>query len=80
MSIFNTNSTVIVDHVNGTIIGVVEIGPQVPYPVNVTELFAAFIAPLKYNPFKLPFRFNMMHGVILASLPLNRRFSIRQIC
>ena len=53
MSIFKTNSTVIVDHVNGTIIGVVEVGQLVPYPANVTELFAAFIAPLKYDPFNI---------------------------
>jgi hypothetical protein len=53
MSIFKTTSTVIVDGVNGTIIGVVEIGERRPHPVNVTELFAAFIAPLKYDPFNV---------------------------
>jgi hypothetical protein len=49
MQISKANATVVAD-LNGTIIDVIEIGGRVQYEVNISELFAAFTAPLTYNP------------------------------
>src|SRR5271154_4038976 len=79
MSIFKTNSTVIVDHVNGTIIGVVEIGQRVPYPVNVTELFAAFIAPLKYDPFNVSAAVQVQWDAYPCLYPTSSNFTFEPV-
>jgi hypothetical protein len=49
IQISKANTTAVAD-LNGTIIDVIEIGGRVQYEVNISELFAAFTAPLTYNP------------------------------
>jgi hypothetical protein len=52
MQISKASATAVAD-LNGTLIDVISVEGRIPYEVNISELFAAFTAPLTYNPVSL---------------------------
>ena len=50
MTVYRSNTTVIIDYINGTILDLLQLGEYSPYPLNISEFFTAWTAPLNNIP------------------------------